>query len=103
MATDASVTFRPNQAALDRMLNDPNGMYGRWLARKGLIWQNAARVKANVDTGLMRSRIEFRLEVEAGVLVGVLAARTSYAVFVHNGTRYYPGNPFLMDAVRENL
>lgn len=101
--TRADLTFRLDPAAMDRMLNDPNGMYGRWLARKGLVWQNAARVKANVDTGLMRSRIEFRVEVEQGQLVGILAARTKYAVFVHNGTRYYEGNPFLMDAVRENL
>lgn len=98
-----SVTFVPDRSGINRLLNDPAGPYGQWLARKGLTWQNAARVKASVDTGLMRSRIEFRIEVEAGQLVGVLAAKTSYAVFVHQGARGRAGNPFLVDAVRENL
>ena len=65
--------------------------------------RNGAVIRANVDTGLMRSRIEFRLEVEAGRLVGIVAARTSYAVHVHNGTRHYRGNPFLTDSLRAVL
>lgn len=99
----AQVTFHVDQAGVDRLLNDPNGPYGQWLARIGLQCQNTARVLANVDTGLMRSRIDFRVEVDGGRVVGILAARTSYAIFVHNGTRYIAPNPFLLDAVRENL
>lgn len=97
------VTFRVDQGGIDRLLHDPSGPYGQWLARKGLQMQNTARALANVDTGLMRSRIEFRIEVEGGLLVGILAARTNYSRFVHDGTRYMQGNPFLLDAVRENL
>ena len=101
--TGVSVTFTPNQGGINRLLHDPAGPYGQWLARKGLQWQNAARVKANVDTGLMRSRIEFRVEVQGGQLLGILAARTGYARWVHDGARGRAGNPFLLDAVRENL
>lgn len=97
------VTFTVDRAGVDRLLHDPSGPYGQWLARIGLQMQNSARVYANVDTGLMRSRVDFRVEVEAGQLIGVLAARTGYARFVHDGTRYMAGNPFLLDAVRDNL
>lgn len=98
-----SVTFTPNPGGIDRLLHDPSGPYGRWLAQKGLQMQNRARSKANVDTGLMRSRVEFRVEVQAGVLTGILAARTNYARWVHDGARGRRGNPFLLDAVREVL
>lgn len=93
-------TFRPDEPGIRRLTTDPNGPVGQWLARKGNRWVNGAKGRANVDTGLMRSRIEFRLEVQAGELVGILAARTSYAVYVHDGANGRPGNPFLMDAVR---
>lgn len=99
----AEVTFTVDKAGMNRLLHDPSGPYGQWLARIGLRMQNAARLKANVDTGLMRSRIEFRMAVEGGKLVGYLAAKTSYALYVHNGTRFYRGNPFLTEAVRETL
>lgn len=99
----ASVTFTVDRAGVNRLLRDPNGAYGQWLARKGLQMQNSARTKANVDTGLMRSRVEFRVDVDGGELVGVLAARTKYAKFVHDGARGRAGNPFLLEAVRENL
>lgn len=89
-----SYEFHANDAGIDRLLHAPNGPLGVWLARKGNQWVNAAKARANVDTGLMRSRIEFRVEVDAGGLVGILAAKTSYAVYVH------ARNPFLLDAIR---
>lgn len=64
---------------------------------------SAAKRRANVDTGQMRSRIEFRVETERGLVIGILAARTNYSRWVHDGTRYRRGNPFLTDAVRETL
>lgn len=95
-----SFNFRVNQSGVDRLLADPNGPTGQWLARKGNRWVNGAKARANVDTGLMRSRIEFRIEVDSLGLVGVLAAKTHYAVYVHDGTRWMRGNPFLWDAIR---
>ena len=95
--------FTARPSGVDALLHSPSGAYGQWLARMGNRMVSAAKVKANVDTGLMRSRIEFRIETEGGVLVGILAAKTHYAKYVHDGTRYAAGNPFLLDAVRETL
>lgn len=95
-----SYSFTPDRSGQRRLSQDPNGPLGAWFLRKGNRWVNGAKARANVDTGLMRSRIEFRVEVDALGLVGVLAAKTNYAKFVHDGTRWYAGNPFLMDAIR---
>jgi len=92
----ASFTFTVNRGGVDRLLHDPNGPLGQWLTRLGNRATNYAKQYANVDTGLMRSRIEFRVEVEGGQLVGYLAARTNYSWYVINQT----GNDFLMDGVR---
>lgn len=98
----ATVTVTPNQAGRNALLGDPNGDYGRWLVRKLNLIANGAKQRANVDTGLMRSRIEYRL-LPRSPLVGEVFAATNYAKWVHDGTRYYPGNPFLTDAARDVL
>ena len=97
--TGASFTFTVNRAGVDRLLHDPNGPYGQWLTRVGNRAVSAAKTRANVDTGLMRSRIEFRMESDGGQLVGIVAARTNYSLYVIAQT----GNNFLMDGVREAL
>lgn len=93
----AEFSFRVNPGGVDRLLHDPGGPYGQWLTRVGNRAVNGAKIRANVDTGLMRSRIEFRLVVEGGSLVGYVAAKTYYAVYVH------AYNPFLLDGVQEAL
>lgn len=104
MTASASVTFTPDQAGIDRLLHTESGAYGQWLTRKGNQVVNVAKTLANVDTGLMRSRIEFRLQFDAsGHLEGIVAARTNYSYWVHQGNGRYAGNPFLTDALRQVL
>jgi hypothetical protein len=94
----ASVTWRTDQGGIDRLLHSEGGEYGQYLTRLGNQMVNAAKEKANVDTGLMRSRVEFRLTTgSGGTLEGELAARTNYSFYVHRD------NPFLTDAVAEVL
>ena len=94
--------IRVDRAGLDRLTRDPNGPMGQFVTRLCNSIVNTAKQYANVDTGLMRSRIEFRLEqVAGGALRGVVAARTNYAYWVHNGNGRYAGNPFLTDAARD--
>lgn len=90
-----SVKFTTNAAGVDALLHSTTGPYAQWLTRVGNSVVNGAKRRANVDTGLMRSRIEFRLEVEAGVLVGYVEAKTHYSFYVH------ARNPFLTDALQE--
>jgi hypothetical protein len=96
-------TYRRRQAGLEYLVADPAGPTGQLMTRQGNSMVNYAKQYANVDTGNMRSRIEFRLERDGNDLVGVLAARTNYARFVHDGTIYYEGNPFLLDAAKTVL
>lgn len=94
---------RLNSGGMYRLTRDPNGPAGRWMLQQGNRMRNSAVGRANVDTGLMRSRVEFTVESGPTGVVGVLAARTGYSKYVHDGTLYYPGNPFLVDAAREVL
>lgn len=97
------VRWIPNRAGQRRLTSDPSGPLGRWLTRVGNQAANSARRRAPVDTGLMRSRIEFRIEIGREGLIGILAARTRYAYFVHQGAHGRAGRPFLLDAVRETI
>lgn len=97
MVSGASYTYKPDNAGLDRLLHDPNGPVGQYITRLGNRAASYAKVYANVDTGLMRSMIEFRLEVQGGQLVGIVAARTNYSLYVH------AHNPFLLDGLRDAL
>lgn len=99
----ATATWIPDRAGQERLTHSPTGPYGRWLLQVGNRAVSRAKARANVRTGLMRSRIEFYVEVRGGQVVGVLVARTRYAKFVHDGTRYYRGTPFLRDAIRDTL
>lgn len=102
--SNARFVFTPNKAGIDRILRDPHGQGAQWLTRIGNQMVNEAKARANVDSGLMRSRIEFVVETgPVGTLRLVLAARTNYSAFVHDGTRWYRGNPFLTDAARTVL
>lgn len=97
-----SVRVQLNQEGLDRLLRDPNSYYAEtYLPRIGNQIVNAAKPRANVDTGLMRSRIEFELDTTHRPPEGRVIARTNYSLWVHNGNGRYGGNPFLTDAARD--
>lgn len=90
MASDTAV--RIDQRALQALVDQGTAQL---MAVIGNRIVNAAKARANVDTGLMRSRIEFRLEPGSSPPVGTVDAYTSYAKYVHRI------NPFLTDAARD--
>lgn len=92
-----SVTVTADQAGRNRLLHDWDGPAGKKLVRILNTITTRAKELANVATGLMRSRIEYRL-LPGTPLVGEVIAATNYARWVHDGTRFYPGNPFLTNA-----
>lgn len=93
-----TATFHENPAGVHYVLHDEDGPLGQTLARLANRIVGTAQQYANVDTGTMRSRIEFTIERDDDGLVAVIAARTEYAYYVHEGTIYMEGNPFLRDA-----
>jgi len=63
-----------------------------------ILIERGTKQRSPVDTGRMRSSVqrrEFRRTLAGEVFVGV-----RYAIFVHEGTRFMQGRPFMGDAVR---
>lgn len=98
------MTYTSNHAGVHLLLQSEHGPIGQGLTRLCNRIVSTAKGNANVDTGLMRSRIEFTIEVDSdGDLVGVIAARTDYSYYVHEGTEYMEGNPFLVNAAAAEI
>jgi hypothetical protein len=96
----STVTYQVHtvHAGMERLLHDEHGPMGQAMARLCNRIVGTSQGFANVDTGLMRSRIEFTIEMRDGELCGIVAARTEYSLYVHEGTWFMDGNPFLTDA-----
>jgi hypothetical protein len=123
-------------ARLAELLRSPAGPVGRHIIGRGEIVRQAGKAKANRDTGCLQDSIVKRIEEgPEGIKVRIVAdttpcspSRTSYALFVHEGTEAhqivaknaqalsfewhgqrvffasvnhpgYKGNPFLRDAL----
>lgn len=72
-----------------------------WLVQLGNRVMNNSAVRVPVDTGYLRSsRV---LTPDEGSLSVRVSYRANYAIFVHNGTRYMTGRPYLTDALREEV
>lgn len=67
--------------------------------RRGIRVQTQARRLCPVDTGRLRSDIGIRQEPRDGTIVTIVGNTVEYAVFVHDGTRYMDGRPYLTDAL----
>lgn len=55
-----------------------------------------SKKRSPVDTGRMRSSIQHR-KIDA--LTGEVKTGVNYAIYVHEGTRYMSGRPFLREAI----
>jgi len=70
-------------AALDAMLQGPNGDVARFMLRLGNRIRTGAAERCNVDTGRLRSSISVALIDGPGCQVG---SDVNYAYWVHEGT-----------------
>ena len=99
----AKVEIKLDERALHDLLKSTSGPVGQHLFRGGKAVEAAAKRRAPVDTGRLRSSIGTSLvEGADGVEVRV-GTDVEYAPYVHDGTRYFRGRPFLDDALREVL
>lgn len=93
-----AATLRFFAAEENRLLRLTSGPTGRYLAKLAVLVETGAKTRCPVDTGRLRSSITWRLE--SSPLTAIVGTNVSYAIFVHEGTRYMPGRPFLTDALR---
>jgi hypothetical protein len=79
---------------LAELLRSPTGPVGRHVIERAEVVRQAAKAKANRDTGCLQDSIVKRIEegpegVKARIVADTTACspeRKSYALFVHNGT-----------------
>lgn len=57
--------------------------------------ERGAKIFSPVDTGRLRSSIGVSLEVGGGGLSSFIQPTVNYAIYVHEGTRYMKGRPFM--------
>lgn len=99
----ATVRVRIVESGILRLRQGP---VRRYMLRLGNRVLNNARGKVNVDTGYLRSSGEVVATAFDTVRV---AFRARYARFVHDGWRHrtdsgrYRGNPYLRDAMKEEI
>lgn len=94
-----------NQAKLHSLLTASHQGVGRFMLTLGNRVVNNAKARANVKTGRMRASIQMgALENASGDNIRVrVGTDVSYALYVHEGHHSYPGNPFLRDALVDEV
>lgn len=86
-----------------RLLRSAEGPVGKMLARVAVKVESAAKARCPVDTGRLRSSITWRIEVDSKGVVAIVGTNVEYAFFVHEGTRYMAGRPFLHEGLTQVL
>lgn len=99
MAT--SVTLRLNAANINQLLNSPSGGVARYLIRKGIEVENAAKVLCPVDTGRLRSSIGLSTFPTANGLIVRVGSNVEYAGYVERGTSRMRAQPYLRPALNQ--
>jgi hypothetical protein len=99
----ARVDVQLDAAAMYALLQTRAGPVGRYLFQTGKMVESVAKRNVNVDTGRLRSSITtglFELPHDPHLACRV-GTDVDYATYVHEGTVYMSGNPYLEDALRE--
>lgn len=86
--------FEKVMKATAGMLSDPTEI----LTKVGFIVEGAAKQRTPVDTGTLRRSITSRVEGNAAYVGSAVV----YAPFVHNGTRFMAGRPFLEEGIEDS-
>lgn len=94
----ATVTI--NGPALDRLLESAAGPVAKDLARRAVRVDAAAKRLCPVDTGRLRSSINWRLAADARGLLALVGTNVHYAPHVEFGTFRTRPQPFLRPALQ---
>lgn len=94
-----SSVVRLNRTALSELLRGAQGPVSRDLVIKAQRVTNSAKRRCPVDTSRLRASIRYRMFSDATGLFAMVGSDVEYALFVHEGTRYMAGRPFLTEAL----
>lgn len=81
----AKVVIR--KAELDFVLNNPSGMVGRYIAKKGKEVEIAAKAQVGVRTGALRASIHMRHMRDSRRQYVMVGSRLNYALLHHEGSK----------------
>lgn len=84
---------------LDALLKGSHGPVAVDLGRRCYRVRGKALGLCPVDIGRLRSSINISLGHDAEGAYGDIGSNVEYTIFVHQGTRYMEGRPFLTDAL----
>src|SRR5688572_30435720 len=65
-----------------------------------LVVEGRAKQKAPVRTGTLRRSISSRV---VSPMEGAVGSNLEYATYVHDGTKYMEGRPFIEEAIQESM
>lgn len=89
-----------DEAALRRLFESPEGDIGKELVKRALRVQRRAKQIAPVDTGRLRSSVEYEVGRDSRGLVARIGTDVTYAVYLEFGTRRMAPRPFLRPALQ---
>lgn len=85
----------------DEVIQQLGERLGRALEAVGIQAEGDAKALCPVDTGRLRNSITHT--IDAGDKTAIIGTNVEYAQYVHEGTRGRKGNPFLRNAVNQNM
>ena len=93
--TDIKITFRPTLEALAKKFGNINIQSFMQTQIRALAFtvEGEAKMVTPVDTGRLRASI--RVLPSLRTLEATIAPHTEYATYVHEGTRYMRGRPYM--------
>lgn len=89
-----------DEAALRKLFESPEGPVGKDLVKRALRVQRRAKQIAPVDTGRLRSSVEYEVGRDSRGLVARIGTDVTYAVYLEFGTRRMSPRPFLRPALQ---
>lgn len=78
-----------NKAGLDELLHSPTGPVFKEVTKRSRATSNLAKRRVGVDTGRLRSSIQYSVNSYFGKVVGIVGAHVQYARYHHDGTGIY--------------
>lgn len=87
----------------DELIQLVMGKRDRAAKKIGLFTEGQAKNNSPVDTGTLKRSIMNEVQSDEQKSVVEVGSNLEYAYFVHNGTSRQKAQPFLTDAVEQNL